>query len=246
MVSRLLFFGVFNIAFKKKKTAVSQANGGNQCCLLEKRSGKTTGLLKEWWRGLISGRTADEIKRKRHAAESKNTRQSGCVTPPPTVGHSPLHAFYAQNLKHLIFSLNTKRPYVFPRWTGKATAAWSRNCPPFVRMKRMMKSSSPYREHLAHLCVLPGGSAHPCAHPFCRQGPFVPPLITAARPHFRYLWSASVVPLQNSVPGARTSHTQQFFFFYQLCLHAVKESLFMKANTGRPLARLCVPNIRGL
>lgn len=205
---------------------MSQANGGNQCCLLEKRSGKTTELLKEWWRGLISGRTADEIKRKRHAAESKNTRQSGCVTPPPTVGHSPLHAFYAEAPN---FFLKYKAcPYVFPRWTGKATAAWSRNCPPFVRMKRMMKSSSPYREHLAHLCVLPGGSAHPCAHPFCRQGPFVPPLITAARPHFRYLWSASVVPLQNSVPGARTSHTQLHFFFLIsfVCMLSKRASLW--------------------
>lgn len=28
-------------------TAVAQANGGNQCSLLEKGSGETTGLLKE-------------------------------------------------------------------------------------------------------------------------------------------------------------------------------------------------------
>lgn len=89
-------------------------------------------------------------------------------------------------------------------------AAWSRNCPPFVRMRRMMKSYTPCHEPLAHLCVLQGDLTHLCAHLSCPQGPFVSPLITAARPRFRYLWSVSAAPLQTSAPGARTTRTAQF------------------------------------
>lgn len=141
--------------------------------------------------------------------------QDGSVTPPPTGCHFPLHALYAQNnLKSIFPPLNTKCvfPHAFPRWTGRATVAWSRNCLPFVRTRRMMKSSTPCHGHLAHLCVFQGGSTHPCAHPSFPQGPFVPRLITAAQPHFRYLWSVSAVPLQSSAPGARTSDSHILIF----------------------------------
>lgn len=134
--------------------------------------------------------------------------------------------FEAPHFCPSLFFLNYRVcPYVFPRWTGRATAAWSRNCPPFVKTRRTMKSSTPCHGHLAHLCGSRGGLAHPCAHPSCPQGPFVPPLITAAQPRFRYLWSASAVPLQSSAPGVRTSHTYSFIFISFVGMPSKRTSL---------------------
>lgn len=170
-----------------------------------------TDLLKEWWRGLISTRITDEIKRKwRHSAERKNTR---CYFAPYCLLFTTacILAFFFL----LFFLLNTRYLYFFSKVDWESNGGLVKKLPSIREDEENDEEQHSVTRAPRSPLRLTRGLNSPLRSPLLPPRPFRPPS-DHSRPATLQIpvVSFSSAPPELSPRCENQAHTQLHFYFF--------------------------------